>query len=274
MLLGGCTWYHCEPLSPQDTSTSASSLERVQIDPFTMPLPDLVTHRFDPSDGLDIDEVAMLAVANNPDLKRSRDDLGIAWAQAYSAGLLPDAQLSVSSDYPGATRAFNYRLSIDVMAQRAAQRESASLTNSTAGLGVVTNTGGAVDRSTASTSADAALTAGHQRIFGGGLNYTFGSAKIGFVITDSKLDNATGFTSGTAALSLANSAYVHFTNYEVNAHYTVTPALTLGVAYTYTDGKFSNARTQYRRSGARSACRRITTCRSARTCTRSPTGHT
>ncbi|MFM0631805.1 porin [Paraburkholderia xenovorans] len=116
-----------------------------------------------------------------------------------------------------------------------------SLTNSTAGLGVVTNTGGAVDSSAASTSADAALTGGRQRIFGGGLNYTFGPAKVGFVITDSKLDNATGFTSGTSALSLANSAYVHFTNYEVNAHYNVTPALTLGAAYTYTDGKFSNA---------------------------------
>jgi GBP family porin len=115
-----------------------------------------------------------------------------------------------------------------------------SLANNAAGLGVVTNTGGAVDSSAASTTADAVLTAGRQRIFGGGLNYKFGPATVGFVITDSKLDNATGFA-GTTTLSLANSAYVHFTNYEVNAHYNVTPAWTLGAAYTFTDGKFSNA---------------------------------
>ncbi|MFL9869157.1 TolC family protein [Paraburkholderia fungorum] len=142
MLLGGCAWYHREPLAPHDTSSSARSLERIQIDPSTMPLPELAAHRFDPSDGLDIDEVAMLAVANNPDLKLTRDDLGIARAQAYSAGLLPDPQLSVSSDYPGAagtTRAFNYGLSIDVMAivLRSANRQSADATVAKTDLGLL-----------------------------------------------------------------------------------------------------------------------------------------
>src|SRR5258708_4273063 len=111
MLLAGCTWYHREPLAPRDTSTSLTTLERIRIDPSTMPLPELAAHRFDPSDGLDIEEVAMLAVANNPDLKLTRDDLGIARAQAFSAGLLPDPQLSISSHYPGqldTVRASNY----------------------------------------------------------------------------------------------------------------------------------------------------------------------
>jgi outer membrane protein TolC len=118
-MLASCTWYRREPLSPRDTSTSLESLERIRIDPATMPLPELAAHRFDPSDGLDIEEVAMLAVANNPDLRLARGDLGIARAQAFSAGLLPDPQIAVSSDYPGAegtTRAFNYGLSMDVMA--------------------------------------------------------------------------------------------------------------------------------------------------------------
>jgi outer membrane protein TolC len=142
LLLAGCTWYHREPLAPQDTATSARSLERIEIDPSTMPLPELAAHRFDPSDGLDIDEVAVLAVANNPDLKLARDDLGIARAQAYSAGLLPDPQLSVSSDYPGmagATRAFNYGLSIDVMAivLRSANRQSADATVIKTDLGLL-----------------------------------------------------------------------------------------------------------------------------------------
>jgi outer membrane protein TolC len=142
LLLAGCTWYHRESLAPHDTSTSARSLERVSIDASTMPLPELAAHRFDPSDGLDIDEVAMLAVANNPELKLARDDLGIARAQAYSAGLLPDPQLSVSSDYPGAigtTRAFNYGLSIDVMAivLRSANRQSADASVAKTDLGLL-----------------------------------------------------------------------------------------------------------------------------------------
>ncbi|NML31148.1 TolC family protein [Paraburkholderia antibiotica] len=142
LLVGGCAMYHREPLAPQDTSTSARSLERIHIDPDSMPLPELAAHRFDPADGLDIDEVAMLAVANNPDLKLARDDLGIARAQAYSAGLLPDPQLSVSSDYPGAagtTRAFNYGLSIDVMAivLRSANKQSADATVAKTDLGLL-----------------------------------------------------------------------------------------------------------------------------------------
>ncbi|TCF96689.1 transporter [Paraburkholderia strydomiana] len=140
--MSGCTWYHREPLALQATSASARTLARIEIDPSTMPLPELAAHRFDPSDGLDIDEVAMLAVANNPDLKLARDDLGIACAQAYSAGLLPDPQLSVSSDYPGAvgtTRAFSYGLSIDVMAivLRSANRQSADATVARTDLGLL-----------------------------------------------------------------------------------------------------------------------------------------
>jgi outer membrane protein TolC len=142
LMLSGCTWYHREPLSPNTTSTSATQVERVQIDPSRMPLPELASHRFDPSDGFDIEEVAMLAVANNPALKLARDDLHIACAQAYSAGLLPDPQLSISSDYPGAlgaTRAFNYGISMDVMAivTRSANKQSADATVAKTDLGLL-----------------------------------------------------------------------------------------------------------------------------------------
>jgi hypothetical protein len=133
LLLASCTWYHREPLAARDTSTPLATLERVRIDASTMPLPELTAHRFDPTDGLDIEEVAMLAVANNPDLKLARDDVGIARAQAFTAGLLPDPQLAVSSDYPGmegVTRAFNYGLSIDALAilTRGANKQSADAT--------------------------------------------------------------------------------------------------------------------------------------------------
>ncbi|MFM0326938.1 TolC family protein [Caballeronia glebae] len=142
LMLSSCTWYHSEPLSPDATSISITQLERIQIDASRMPLPELASHRFDPSDGFDIEEVAMLAVANNPALKLARDDLHIACAQAYSAGLLPDPQLSISSDYPGAlgtTRAFNYGISMDVMAivTRSANKQSADATVAKTDLGLL-----------------------------------------------------------------------------------------------------------------------------------------
>jgi outer membrane protein, heavy metal efflux system len=120
----------------------SDKLMRLQVDPASMPLPELAAHRFDPADGFDIEDVAMLAVANNPDLKLARDDLGIAQAQAYSAGLLPDPQLAISSDYPGQygfSRAFSYGLSMDVMAlvTRSANVHSANATVRKTDLGLL-----------------------------------------------------------------------------------------------------------------------------------------
>ncbi|BDD94296.1 outer membrane protein CzcC [Pandoraea sp. NE5] len=118
-LLNGCTMYHEAPLPTQpDAPTNVS---RISVDAAAMRFPALAAHHFDPSDGLDSIEIAMLAVSNNPDLKLARDDLGIAHAQSFAAGLLPDPQVGISSDYvspgPGdATRAFNYGISMDLMA--------------------------------------------------------------------------------------------------------------------------------------------------------------
>jgi len=142
LLLAACSWYRPEPLTRQDTSTKADELARIRIDPSTMPLPSLAAHRFDPTTGLDVEDVAMLAVVNNPDLKLARDDLGIARAQAFSAGLLPDPQLSASSDFPGATgfsRAFSYGLSMDLMAivTRGANKRSAEAGTAKVDLGLL-----------------------------------------------------------------------------------------------------------------------------------------
>jgi outer membrane protein, heavy metal efflux system len=141
-LLAGCAGYHAQSLATGPSLTTQDALARVQIDPAKMPLPELAAHRFDPSNGFDIEDVAMLAVANNPDLKLARDDLGIAQAQAFSAGLLPDPQVSISSDYPGAvglSRAFSYGLSMDVMAivTRGANTKSANATVRKTDLGLL-----------------------------------------------------------------------------------------------------------------------------------------
>lgn len=132
--LAGCATYQPAPLGP--VSELAARPEGVRVDTRSLPFPMLAAHRFDPRDGLDEIEVATLAVVNNPDLKLARDDLALARAQAFAAGLLPDPQLALAGDLsssgggPDATRAFSLGLSYDIGAlvahaasQRAAQAE-------------------------------------------------------------------------------------------------------------------------------------------------------
>ena len=118
LLLGGCASFTPLPLGPAHGAASVGAL--------TAPITDTTLtaqspHPFDPSDGLDVTEVAMLAVANNPGLKVARDELGVAQAQAFAAGLLPDPQLSLGADFPehsgpGLGSAFSLGISEDVSA--------------------------------------------------------------------------------------------------------------------------------------------------------------
>jgi outer membrane protein TolC len=117
--LAACAGYMPRPLPEHvDSLQSAAS---IALDPARLPFRDLSTHLFYPADGLDMDEVAMLAVANNPQLKQAQDGLGIARAQSFAAGLLPDPQLGISADHPtngtaGNTNAFNLNLNDDISA--------------------------------------------------------------------------------------------------------------------------------------------------------------
>jgi outer membrane protein TolC len=135
--LTGCATYADLPL---DTGAGVASVSQLIAPTAAMPLPALSTHRFDPADGLDVTEVAMLAVANSPDLRLKRDELGIARAQAFAAGLLPDPQLGLSADFPrhsgaGLGTGYSLGLSEDISAlltrssRRAAARSQASQVN-------------------------------------------------------------------------------------------------------------------------------------------------
>jgi len=132
-LAAGCATYRPEPL---DTAPARpKDVAHIEVDAASMPLPALRSHRYDPSDGLDIDEVAMLAVANNPRLKVARDRLGVARAQAFAAGLLPDPQLALTRDDPthggpGNMSAFSAGLSYDVNALLTRSARSAAATAS------------------------------------------------------------------------------------------------------------------------------------------------
>lgn len=137
--LSGCAAYQPKPLDLRTHMLDA--VPHITIDTSKMPLPELRAHVFDPSHGLDMTDVAILAVVNNPELKVARDDAHIAHAQAFAAGLLPEPQVSAETDVPGPrvpgsdTHAFNTGLGWDVGALiygpklRAAARLSAKQTD-------------------------------------------------------------------------------------------------------------------------------------------------
>lgn len=124
--LAACASYHPRAL---DHSPGARAVAQLRA---PAPTHLLSTHLFDPGDGLDVTELAMLAIANSPHLKVMRDKLGVSRAQAFVAGLLPDPQLSLSRDFPsgggaGLTSAFGLGLNYDLGAllTRSARRSSA-----------------------------------------------------------------------------------------------------------------------------------------------------
>lgn len=97
-LLAGCATYAPSPLPDNPASLAspvaavlepaASAIER----PWLRPAP------IDLSAPLTPEAIAALAVVNNPDLKALRDRAGVANAQAFAAGLLPDPSFSIGAD--------------------------------------------------------------------------------------------------------------------------------------------------------------------------------
>ncbi|MFZ0870763.1 MAG: TolC family protein [Rhodanobacter sp.] len=137
LMMSSCASY--APL-PLDSGSGAASVAQLTAPTVDMPMSTLSSHRFDLSDGLDVTEVAMLAVVNSPPLKLKRDELGISRAQAFAAGLLPDPSVSFSNDFPkgsgtGLTSAFSLGLSEDITAlltrssRKAAARSQADQVN-------------------------------------------------------------------------------------------------------------------------------------------------
>jgi cobalt-zinc-cadmium efflux system outer membrane protein len=119
MLLGACATYKPQPL-PREPDLEAQ-VPRLKIDVEKLPLPMLRSHPFNPENGLDMTEVAILAVINNPELKARRRQADVARAQLFNARLLPDPQISVSGAYPTSgpsplTDAYGFGLNYDLMA--------------------------------------------------------------------------------------------------------------------------------------------------------------
>lgn len=117
LCVGGCTMFHPLPL---DSGRGPQRVDGLHVAAASMPTATLRAYRFDATDGLDVTEVAMLAVANNPQLKLQRDATGTASAQAYAAGLLPDPVLGYEHDRPvgsspaGTTNAYTGSIAFDL----------------------------------------------------------------------------------------------------------------------------------------------------------------
>jgi hypothetical protein len=97
-------------------------------------------------------------------------------------------------------------------------------------------------------SGDNTFVAGLQRTFGAGLNYAFGPATVGFVFTQTKLQDAVGISAGAVGNSTGinfSNNYARFNNYEVNGRYNLTPALSLAGEYTYTDARLDGQKPSF-----------------------------
>jgi predicted porin len=96
-----------------------------------------------------------------------------------------------------------------------AQQNNPAANTSGASDGVLANTGGIMTGNF------------RQREFGAAASYSFGPATVGAAWTQSRVDNLVGAAPGQRQGSS--------NNYEINGKYNVTPALGLGIAYTFTD---------------------------------------
>ncbi len=107
LLLSGCVSYHPLPLRaslPVQTHADAqiaAALQRAH-------LPRQERLSINPSRPLSGESLGLIAVLLNPDLRAMRAQEGVAQAQVFAAGLLPDPQLSLSADLPSNVTAGYY----------------------------------------------------------------------------------------------------------------------------------------------------------------------
>jgi outer membrane protein TolC len=96
--VSGCAVYHSRPLP--GTPDLRLAPQRLEVDVAKLRVQPLKTIAIDASNGLSPLEVAVLTVLNSPDLAARRKAAKVSEAQVFAAGLLPDPQISASSDKP------------------------------------------------------------------------------------------------------------------------------------------------------------------------------
>ena len=109
VLLPACSVYRAKPLPEQSDLVPVLTPHMIQDLPYPVDL----------ADGLDMTEIATLAVVRNPDMMAVRLKNKVAGAQAFAAGLLPDPQFAASRDTPtgndpGLITGYSRELSLDL----------------------------------------------------------------------------------------------------------------------------------------------------------------
>jgi outer membrane protein TolC len=131
--LAACATYQARPLT--GAAATHAQLADLKVDVAALRLEPLKPIRIDPADGLTPREIAVLAVLNDPDLAAKRAARGVAQAQVFAAGLLPNPQIAVSADRPVAgpdhVDAYSVSPSLDLAAliARSAVRSAARQTS-------------------------------------------------------------------------------------------------------------------------------------------------
>jgi cobalt-zinc-cadmium efflux system outer membrane protein len=100
MMMAGCTFYHPQPLAAPDVEAILDSPDRNALTDQAAQLqhPLLPPIKLDFSQPLTGPEIQAIAVLANPDLRALRTQQGVADAQVFSSGLLPDPQVSLGFD--------------------------------------------------------------------------------------------------------------------------------------------------------------------------------
>ncbi len=121
-LVAGCTGYVAAPLDRESMDAALAAPDRTTL---AGQARDLCNSRIAPvtldfSKPLTADELGVIAVLVNPDLKAMRERQGVAEAQVFDAGLLPDPVLAAGLDHPtsnqpGLVNAYNLGLSWDIL---------------------------------------------------------------------------------------------------------------------------------------------------------------
>ena len=115
--LAACAAAGSRPLPGEPSS--AASIADLKVDASSLRLDPLKTIVIDARDGLDPDEIAVLAVLNSPDLRAKRAAAKVSDAQVFDAGLLPDPQITLGADFPatqGASLAYSLAAALDIQA--------------------------------------------------------------------------------------------------------------------------------------------------------------
>jgi predicted porin len=88
------------------------------------------------------------------------------------------------------------------------------------------------------TANDASFIAARMRVFGGGINYTFGPATVGFAYSNSnyKDPTANGYLASSALLAPVGTSLntLKYQNFALNGKYQILPAFYVGAQYMYT----------------------------------------